>query len=426
MTTQLVRLVRSLAFAFALVLFGCEGLLDVQNPNNVLEEDLSKPAAAPGIVNGALATVSQGIGYILSPYTVATDETRWIGSRDAWGQIDNGTVGDINNEFVDGAWPFINEGRWTADKAVSLLEGFDKAGTLVNRLDLARAYLIHALVRVFIADTFDDFVFSDKTQPAPNFGRANMVQIYDQALAALAKAKTIAEGGTTAAHLDMRRRVMGLMARVKHAKAVWQSLQPKGTVPSNPYAAATGARADAEAALALMSGDYKWQLDYLTALTFNDFQWEIVGRLELGFETIPNDPVTGTADVRMTAQRNDFQDRGKWTDRYAPITMVSAREMHLIIAEARLAAGDALGALGQLNTLRAMNTLPPYPPTFNAGDAVKHERRANLYLQGRRLNDMFRFGVQDARWLPGSELRTTPGSYFPITIRERRANPLIR
>jgi hypothetical protein len=425
MTRQSVRIARSLAFAFALVIAGCEGLLDVKNPNNVLEDDLRNPAVAGGIVNGALATVSQGIGYILSPYTVATDETRWIGSRDAWSQIDNGTVSDIYNEFVDGAWPFINEGRWTADNAVRILEDFDAQGRLTNRLDLARAYLLYAVVRVVIADSFDDFVFSNKTEAKPPIGRANMVQLYDQALSALAKARTIAESGSTASHTEMRRRALGMIARTTHAKAIWQSLQPKGTVPSNPYGAATGARAAAEAALATMTGDYKWQLDYLTGLTFNDFQWEIVGRLEMGFEPIPTDPVTGAEDVRMLAQRNDFQDRGKWSDRYAPITMVSAREMRLIIAEAKLAAGDAAGARNDLNTLREMNNLPPYSLLFDAATALKHERRANLYLQGRRLSDMFRFGIQDARWQPGSELRTTPGSFFPITIQERRANPFI-
>jgi hypothetical protein len=128
----------------------------------------------------------------------------------------------------------------------------------------------------------------------------------------------------------------------------------------------------------------------------------------------------------MTAIANDFRDRTKYQDRYSPLTVVSAREMHLIIAESYLAAGNAGQCLTQLNTLRALTGQTAYPLTFDAATALKHERRANLYLQGRRLSDMYRFGIQDARWLPTAEARTTPGSFFPITIQERRANPNVR
>jgi hypothetical protein len=409
-----------------LFLWGCEGILDVKNPNNVLEEDLQNPSAAAGIANGALFTVAQGIGYVLAPYETVTDEVRWIGSRDAWGQLDNGTVGDPYNEFVDAAWPYITEGRWMADKAVTLLEGFDAAGTLLDRTNLARAYLYQALVRVFIADMFDDFVYSDKTNVGPPIGEANMGRVYDEAITALGKALVIANSGTTATHLELRRRILGLSARVKHSKDIWSKVNPKGTVPSSPYIASAGAVADANAALAQMTGDYRWSLDYFSALTFNEFAWEVVGRSELALEAIPNDPVTGTADARMTAIANDFRDRTKYQDRYSPLTVVSAREMHLIIAESYLAAGNAGQCLTQLNTLRALTGQTAYPLTFDAATALKHERRANLYLQGRRLSDMYRFGIQDARWLPTAEARTTPGSFFPITIQERRANPNVR
>ena len=142
---------------------GCEGVLDVKNPNSVLEADLSNASAATGIVNGANGTVVRGIGYVYAPYEAITDEVYWIGSRDAWNQLDKGDVSDFNNEFTDASWPFITEGRYMADKAVTLLEGFNAAATLVNRLDLARAYLYAGLVRVVIAETFSDFVISDKT-----------------------------------------------------------------------------------------------------------------------------------------------------------------------------------------------------------------------------------------------------------------------
>jgi hypothetical protein len=406
---------------------GCEGLLDVENPNNVLEEDLNDPATAAALANGSLATVSQGIGYVMAPYTTVSDEVRWIGSRDAWGQLDNGIVGDINNEFVDGAWPFITEARYMADKAVTLIEGFDGQNRLTNRLDLVRAYVYAALVRVVIADMFDDFVFSNKTDVRPPIGEANMSQLYDQAIALLDKALPIAQASTAAASLEQSRRVLALRARAKHAKAVWGKLNPKGTVPSNPWVDAAGAEADALAMLAVSGtpADWKWILNYFSALTFNETAWELVGRSELAFEATPNDPITGAADPRIAATITDFRNTTAYQDRYSPLTMGSAREMHLIIAEAYLARGDSATARTRLNTVRALNSMTPIS-TENVGTMLRHERRANLFLQGRRLNDMYRFGIQDARWLPAAEARVTPGSFFPVTIRERRANPAYR
>ena len=44
-----------------LLFAGCD-LLDVDNPNNLVEEDLSNPAAAIAMANGAEASVTRAIG----------------------------------------------------------------------------------------------------------------------------------------------------------------------------------------------------------------------------------------------------------------------------------------------------------------------------------------------------------------------------
>lgn len=404
---------------------GCEDILKVQNPNNVLEDDLNNPSSAASLVNGALATVMQGIGYVMTPYETVTDEVYWVGSRDAWRQLDQGFLSDPNNEFVDGAWPYICEGRWMADKAVSLLEEFNKQGTLRNKFYLVNAYIIQALVRIAAADMFDDFIISDKMEAKPPLGEQNMYQMYDQAIEILNKAEVLAlaqPSGTT--RDEMLRRIYALRARARHAKAVWFKIRPKSsTPPSNPYVNDPNAKADAEAALSLMSGDYKWRFDYLSSLTFNSLAWEIVGRSELRLERLPLDPVTGGTDTRMKADSSDFVNRTKYQDRYSPITVTSRREMHLIIAEYYLATGDVASARAELNRIRALDGLPPYTDSHNIEQALRHERRANLYLQGRRLADMYRFGVKDSRWLPNSDAYTTVGYFLVVPIRERRANP---
>ncbi|MDZ7694359.1 MAG: hypothetical protein U5K69_25090 [Balneolaceae bacterium] len=53
---------------------------------------------------------------------------------------------------------------------------------------------------------------------------------------------------------------------------------------------------------------------------------------------------------------------------------------------------------------------------------LEHSRRVNLFLQGRRLADHYRFGSSSPEWAPNQD---EAGTFFPITITEIRANPNI-
>ena len=408
----------SLLVTFSMI--GCS--LEVDNPNSLLEADLADPSAASALANGAWNAVLNGIGNIMIANAVITDEVVWTGSRDAWRQLDKGGVSNVYNEFVDGAWPSISEGRWMADKAVSVLTSLgDK---LPDKQDLVFAHVTAAMVRVYVADMFDDFVYSDKTEAGSAIGAANMSKLYDEA-------KTLLDGANAIADATWKIRIAGMLARVAHAKAVW------GTV--NPYSAGTNyvnaGASEAAAALTLMAGttDYKWKMNFSSGTVSNNMSWQINGRLEMDLLDSPqhpdkggdpnkNDPVTGAPDTRVLAEAKIFGSGvGGGTD-YAPITIVSAREMHLIIAESKMAGGDAAGVIAELNKIRTLDGLAAYT-TQDAGDALKHERYANLFIQGRRLPDMYRWGVKSIMW--DSVEKDADGTFFPIPIRECRANPKI-
>ena len=352
---------------------------------------------------------------------VATDEVVWTGSRDAWRQLDKGGMTNVYNEFVDGAWPSISEGRWMADKAVSLLEGL--GADLPDDQDLVMAYATAAMVRVYVADMFDDFVYSDKTEAGNAIGAANMSQMYDEALTLLGKADAKANAA-------WKVRVHALKARAEHAKAVWGKNNPVNT--SAPYVSA-GASTAANALALMETDDWKWKMNFSSGTVSNNMSWQINGRLEMDLLDSPQhpekggdpnktDPVTGTADTRVLAEAAVFGSGiGGGTD-YAPITIVSAREMHLIVAESKLAGGDKAGCLTELNKIRAIDGLAAYT-SEDAGAAYQHERYANLFIQGRRLPDMYRFGATSVMW--DAVEKSPAGSFFPIPIREIRANPNI-
>ena len=57
-----------------------------------------------------------------------------------------------------------------------------------------------------------------------------------------------------------------------------------------------------------------------------------------------------------------------------------------------------------------------------AQNLLIYERQVNLYLQGHRLNDMYRFGIESDRWEASSTAASAPGTFFPITKAEIDAN----
>jgi len=376
------------------------------------------------LANGALATTMRGIGYIYAANSTVTDEVRWTGSRDNWNDLSLGRVADFNNEFIDWSWPFITEARWTSDLAINQLNELRSEGTLPRESDLARAYLYSSLIRTVIAEVHEDFVYSDRREPGTPFGSDNMDQMFTEAINNLGEALQIAQNVGGSAGIELQRKILGLRARVHHSRAVRASLTPRGSSPANPLINDAAARADALAALELMGQDYKWILDFSSAQVNNQFSSEVVSRGELTILESFNDPITGEQDPRMEEIRTDFYDASTYGETHAPITTISAREMHLIIAEADLANAPE-DARARLNTLRSFNDLPPIEAGDDLLEMLIHERRANLFVQGKRLNDMYRFDIKSPEWQTSSSAYAETGLLFPIPIQERRANPNI-
>ena len=415
----------------SLVTVGCD--IDAENPNALVEEDLGDPAVAGAMANGALNTTSNGIGAMITPGSVLTDETTWIGSRDAWGSLDKGQVSDVYNEFVDGQWNQITEGRWMADQAVTTLEAFQSDGTLSDVEILARAYLYAGVVRVYIADWFEDFVYSDKTIAGTPIGKGNMMAVYDEAIASLKN------GLSTTSDSDMKARFNAMIARAYFAKAIHA-----GGLNGGGFVTSGDAKTYADAALNTWDETSKYQIEYSSTTVSSDFSWQVNGRSELEFGIRPDgigdpfpvdlvdtdasvdvaDPqgnALGPADPRLAAIAHDFfKDRGG-TD-YAPITAISGAELHLILAEIAHKGGDDATALVHLNMNRTGMTAYD-GSNATVADAIKHERRVNLFAAGRRMLDMYRFGHTSLLWETQFEAKSAPGTLFPITIKEIRANP---
>ena len=425
----------------ALAVAGCSVFdTDVTNPNAVSEDALDAASSAPPLVNGLAASVARAMTGIYGPYAVGSDELTWVGSREHWGMLDAGDVSWPLNEYIDTGFPYVTEARWLSNYTIERLEGFDKAGTLRDRAGLVRSYIYGAIIYITIGDMFDDFVLaSDRTKPAAPVGAENMAVMYDSAVAFLDRALPIA---TALNNNVLRGQILGLRARAKYAKGVWAVLKPARATPASPYVNNAGANADATAALAVMSGNYIYKLLPVTGSTASiSMASEMNSRQEIRAGDVyinpdPSRPTTvaaGAAGIKLRDPVTNNPDPVllKAIDEccrvasttLTPFTVVSAKEMHLILAEAALATGNTAEVVSRINAARALEGLPAWNGTTPAArDMLIYSRQVNLFLQGRRLHDMYRFGIKDAKWLPGN-IASKKACFFPIPAIERRTNP---
>jgi starch-binding outer membrane protein, SusD/RagB family len=440
----------ALAALAALTLAAGCGLLDVTNPNNVGEESLENPAAATPIANGAIGATTRAVNSVLDAYGTASDEMDFVGSQDFFLQLDVGNHWNPSLVSSDNGYTRVAEARWTADEAIKRLAAWDKAGQLATRADLANAYLYGAVVYTTIGDMFDDFVLSDRLTSGTPVGEANMAQMYDSAVVYLDRGLAIA---TALNNNTLRQQILATRARAKYGRALWPKLNPPAKYSGTPTPIASplvndpGAVADAQAALALIgNADFAFTVQPASTGSGtggNNLGNDLNSRREVRIGQaygrpdpaatnrtqvvdgqpviVLNDPVTGAPDLALRARVNALITGGQ----FVTITLASARELQLILAEAALAQGNTAEFRTRINAVRAYvaGRTAWDGTTPDALTLLRHERRVNLFMQGRRLQDMYRFGERDPRWQTGSIAYNVRGCFFPITITERQSNP---
>ena len=425
-----------LAVMAAVTLSGCGDLLDVNNPNNLVEASIRNKAAASAVVNGAEALVASAISQIWQPYLVASDEIYWIGSRDAWLSLDQGFINDPNNEFTDGAFPSVGQARWMADEAVEILTEHVAEDPSFGG-ELARANYYAGVIYMVIGEVMNDFAFSDKTEDGPPVGEGNMFTVLDQAITYFDAAVS---GAQAAGNGSLAMQAQAARARAKHSRAVWDKIKPTPNTAA-PLVSSASAAQDALAVIGAAGGvtaDVSWGFTYSAGTVTNSMASWINDRkenqIDLSIVTVDaandingiamKDPIDGVDDPAVVKALNSWKS-GSYLDKggpYPPMFITSTRMMHLIAAENELANGNSAGFTTHINHVRAMDGLTPFSGQMSEMDLLQYERRANLLLMGLRLGDMYRFGITDPKWAQGGDAISAPGTLLPITIIEIRAN----
>ena len=420
----------------ALTLSGCGDLLDVNNPNNLVEESISQAAAASAVVNGSLSLVSSAISQIWQPYLVTSDEVYWIGSRDAWLALDQGFIGNPENEFSDGAFPSVGRGRWMADQAIKILQGHASGDPSFN-YDLARANHFAGIMYTVIGEVMEDFAFSDKTESGAPVGPGNMSSVLNSGISYLDAAISSYE---SLGNADRAVAAKAMRARAHQSRAIWDVINPtaSGTFTT---VNASAAAADAQAVITAAGGnsaDVEYDMVYSSGSQTNSMGGWINDRKENQYSTqlvtldannnrtgvAMMDPIDNIVDPAVTKRMKSWGCGAADGNcgPYSPLTISSTRLMHLILAENALAGGDGATFTTHINHIRAMDGLTAFSGQISNNDMLQHTRRANTMIMGLRLADMYRFGLTDPKWEAQSDAISTPGEMLPITIIEIRAN----
>lgn len=443
------------------VLSGC-GLLDVENPNELVEVAVQQLSSAAGLANGAEALVADAVSQVWQAPEIASDNMFWVGSRDAWGSLDNGFLDDPFNEFVDGAFPSLGTANWMVQTAVVLLLGhvadnpdFEDIDGL--KKDLARAQMFKGISLMVTAEIQADMTFSDKMDSGPPVSTggamigSDAVATMDAVMGVAIASLTDAIAGFAAlGENDLETRATAVRARAHSSRAIMAARTSVGGALSWPLAFA-----DANTVLSSVGGsDWTYNFAYSAGTVSCDMCGWINERKENTWDrslvTLDadkditgismSDPVSGADDKALihaleqwkqgavTASGNEFND----------LTVVSERLLWSIVAEHELeAAGGVVGGSNfddAINEIRALDNEPDFvsgAATHGLTDLefLQHTRRMASLAMGLRLQDMFRWGLAPgaasdgaALWSALSTAVLAPGTMLPITIIEIRAN----
>ena len=398
---------QSLIVALALLAaMGCGGR--ITDPGPVDDSVLDQSLAHAALVNGMAKTLSRALGYIAFTGAAASREVVAAGSSALFGitlKQRQGLLDPASAEAND-HWQFAQQARWTSENGVQRMRA--TLGPDFGKSSRAAEALLYAgfANRLLGENMCDAVIDGGPRQPRAVY--------FERAEAAFSEALTVA----TAAGVPN----LGNAARAGRASVrVWLGNWD-------------GAAADA----AVIPTAFLYQMRYSTIELdqYNRVYWSNANqpyRAHSAVGTFFDGYYRATSDPRVAWRQNPAIPNGtmatvpwlfqvKFDRRESPINLVSGREMRLIVAEARLRAGDWQTAGNAINAIRSEVGVPAWTIS-NATDAwlaLKRERGIELWLEGRRLGDLHRWISANTPGLV--EDMTGRSTCFPIGQSELDSN----
>ena len=371
--------VRGVTVGLSLLMFaGCDDFLDVDNPGSLLDEDLERPELLATLANTPEANIAGTMSSLNTRSGLLSDEL--FHPRTQQENIDAMAGNRLaSSSAVEGHWRSLSQSRFLSDEVASRL--LSAGGT---PSDIARAYFFAGTARMAMADHFNVIVYDHEDTPK------GPITVINDAITAFTQSASHGTGNVKAAAL-------GQIARA-YRSLYFEEKHLRGNTDASLF---SQAESFAQQALAADS-DYNLSLRYGSPGGDNG-QYSL-GSIGTGSNLIDSiyirlaDPVTGIWDPRIPHEDEDIVEVNVG-DLAGAVSMINENRA---AARSRVSASDWGGG-----TARGW---PPASPISDLSDFVstdatevydqlKHERRAEFFVELRRWPDMRYYEIFPYRWL---------------------------
>jgi starch-binding outer membrane protein, SusD/RagB family len=421
-TSRATRLASRLLLAGPLAaLAACS--FDVTNPGPVQEQYLKDPAAVQAIVNGAGRDLSNALNYIAYVGGAVAREIFPAGSTGTFGISAQEQIGRLFPDQSNDYWNFAQRARWEAEHGDSTIQSALAPDAYAKDARVAQLKLWAGYANRLLGENMcEATIDGGPRQPSTAF-LTRAEQSFTDAIAIADAAKnTQLATAARAARASVRADLGNWAGAVADAGVI-----DTGFVYNMPYYTTDATQynriyeASANTPFRAHTVWHTYYEQYYLTTKDPRVPWDSSLTQKYGDAAV------------LTIGQVPWHRERKYTSRSAAIRLSSGWEMRLIQAEAALRNNDVAGAMALVNMHRDFLKLAPWTAAdaAEAWTMLKRERGIELWLEGRRLNDLRRW---DAAKTPGdlsvyevpnatSYLDPARDLCFPVPNSELNTNP---
>lgn len=398
-----------------IVLPSCDDLLTVEDPQSYADEDLNREEAIPAVANGVLGEFYTSLDDFILVTALLSDEYQHTGTWNDWDQISTGKVRPgIANGSSDAAFDELLSVRWAAEDAERRIEE-----VLGNEAESSEYYVQVKIVKAF-ANLIVAMGYAEAPADAGGEALRDIELIEQRAIPQLSEAIQLAQSGgfTNWERLATAGRARANLMAGNYPDALTDAQNiPDGYIHEANYSVSTGNQQNSIVALT------HWDNNRAGGL-YNGW-WN---QVDIDGGSLV-DPYTNELDSRVPIRYEDGEfgvdgstphySEMKYTGLGDDIRLTHWQEMRLIEAEVYYEDEQYINALNRVNEVRTAAGLTGHSmPTDQSEimDYILHERFAEMFLEGHRLNDLNRFNLILDKLGPNRAVK------LPISINEVNAN----
>lgn len=416
--------------AAAILVGGCSGVFDVEDPQAFGDSDLNTPVIIKSVADGAEGQLQQSYDDFVQVTSLLGDE---VESTSTWIDWE-----DISEGRLRGDWPTTGSFSDPQNQVLRARFSAQSAAERIKAVLGASANTSPLLTQVSWVDGFADVVLGMGWCEGPLTAggpRSPNTAFFPQAVTKLTAALALANGLGAADKAKWVPAVLAARARANlfagnYDAALADALAvPAGFVKNAVYAEAAGVQQSTTGNQFHQNRNRSAGLRrmYFPRVrgTFNSSSYT-VGALADWYDPTKADPrmaLNRKDGEKGVNNRFDYYGIQKYSDRGADQPMLTSREMNLIAAEVYMRKNDFVNEAAKLNIDRVAVGLAPIPAPANAAEAqnaLLNERMAVLFVEGHRAYDLHRFN------LVGTVIGTGRNTMLPLSRNEILSNPSMK